>query len=389
MNGFLKKTAIAGASALTIAAGVAAVPTPPTRSAAVTVVAAVATSVAAASVAVTSVVVASAGGAASAAAASVVVALAVAASGVVTVAATAAVTGVATVVTAAVTATVAVTATATVVATADTAMVSARACCSVRSPDTATAIAVTAGSTAAMATATAAVGTVAMVVTAATASATEPTFVERGPASAGPFSMAAPLVLAGLHGRGVEPIDLRIEPGEAVAILGPSGAGKSLLLRLVADLDPGGGDVRLGDQARGAMAAPEWRRRVTLVPAEPGWWAPGVAAHFPSHGATVDVARLGLPSDVMRRAVAGLSTGERQRLALLRALARTPDVLLLDEPTSALDPASTAAVIDLLRETLAAGLAVIVVTHDVGVAERLGVRRYTMAAGRLAIAESA
>lgn len=165
--------------------------------------------------------------------------------------------------------------------------------------------------------------------------------------------------------------------------MGPSGAGKSLLLRLVADLDVGAGDVRLGAHRREAMPAPEWRRRVGLVPAEPGWWAPDVAAHFPAGTSDHGVGRLGLPPDVLARAVATLSTGERQRLALLRALARGPDVLLLDEPTSALDPASISAVETLLREALAAGLVLLIVTHDAGVAERLGAKRYAMAAGRL------
>ncbi len=231
----------------------------------------------------------------------------------------------------------------------------------------------------------AAAGTAVMVGT--TATATEPSIFDRGPASAGPFSLVAPvgpLVLGGLRGRGLGPIDLRVEPGSAAAILGPSGAGKSLLLRLVADLDPGEGEVCLGPLRRATMPAPEWRRRVGLVPAEPGWWAPDVAAHFSPDPKTINVARLGLPADVMDRAVATLSTGERQRLALLRALARGPDALLLDEPTSALDPVSIAAVAALLHDTLLRGLVLVVVTHDAAFAERLGARRHTLVAGRLA-----
>ena len=195
-----------------------------------------------------------------------------------------------------------------------------------------------------------------------------------------------PLVLEGLRGRGVGPIDLRVEPGRAAAILGPSGAGKSLLLRGIADLDPGEGEVRLGALRRGSVPAAEWRGMVGVVPAEPGWWAPEVAAHFPSGTSDVGAARLGLPAGVMTRAVATLSTGERQRVALLRALARRPAALLLDEPTSALDPASIAAVEALLRDALAGGLVLVVVTHDAGVAQRLGARRYDMAAGRLTAA---
>ncbi len=231
-----------------------------------------------------------------------------------------------------------------------------------------------------------------MVGMAATVTATEPSTSDRGPASAGPFSLVnpvGPLVLEGLRGQGLGAIDLRAEPGSATAILGPSGAGKSLLLRLVADLDPGEGEVSLGPFCRATMPAPEWRRRVGLVPAEPGWWAPDVAAHFPPDLKNVDVARLGLPADVMSRAVATLSTGERQRLALLRALARGPDALLLDEPTSALDPVSIEAVAALLHDTLRQGLVLVVVTHDAAFAERLGARRHTMVAGRLAPGDAA
>ena len=210
---------------------------------------------------------------------------------------------------------------------------------------------------------------------------------KEGPASAGPFSLSVPsgaLILSGLRGRGVGPVDLVAEPGTATAILGPSGAGKSLLLRLIADLDPGQGEVSLGALRREAVPPPEWRRRVCLVPAEPGWWAPDVAAHFPAKWNVSGAAALGLPADIMTRAVATLSTGERQRLALLRALARHPDALLLDEPTAALDPASIAAVEALLREALAGGLVLVVVTHDAAFAARLCGKRHVMTAGRLA-----
>ena len=78
-----------------------------------------------------------------------------------------------------------------------------------------------------------------------------------------------------------------------------------------------------------------------------------------------------------------LSTGEKQRLALLRALLLEPPVLLLDEPTGALDQASVSRVEHVVRSRLAEGVAVVMVTHDDALAERLGDQRYRMNARRL------
>ena len=80
---------------------------------------------------------------------------------------------------------------------------------------------------------------------------------------------------------------------------------------------------------------------------------------------------LGLDSAVLDRAVAALSTGERQRLALARALIDEPQVLLLDEPTAALDPQSGALVEELIRYQTLAGRSAILVSHDRGQIERL------------------
>ena len=192
------------------------------------------------------------------------------------------------------------------------------------------------------------------------------------------------LTLRGLSRPGLEPVDLDLAPGACVAVGGPSGAGKSLMLRAIADLDPHEGTVALGGVACDAMPAPAWRKRVTYVPAEAGWWAATVAAHYADWPAAAALAeRLALPGDCGDWPVTRLSTGEKQRLALVRALLGSPDVLLLDEPTSGLDPDATAAVEALLRERLDAGLALLLVTHDAALADRLGDRRYWLAAGRL------
>ncbi len=190
-----------------------------------------------------------------------------------------------------------------------------------------------------------------------------------------------------LRGPGVGPVSLTLAIGERVAIMGASGAGKSLFLRQLADLDPGEGHLSLRGERREALAGPAWRRRVMLVPAQSGWWAPTVDMHVdPSekaHAATL-AHRLRLPDDILTREVRVLSTGERQRLALIRALTRSPDVLLLDEPTSGLDPDAMAAVENLLIEYSREGTGIVMVTHDAGQARRVANRSFVMEKGRLA-----
>lgn len=181
----------------------------------------------------------------------------------------------------------------------------------------------------------------------------------------------------------IGPISLDLSAGECIAIEGASGAGKSLLLRAIADLDPNRGAVSLDGRARADFDAPEWRRRVALVPAESGWWGDTVAEHFaPAPDPVPWLEALGLAA-APGWEVARLSTGERQRLALVRALQTAPRCLLLDEPTSALDAAATRAVENLLAAQMSAGRAVVLVTHDPAQAGRLAARTYRMDQGRL------
>ena len=194
------------------------------------------------------------------------------------------------------------------------------------------------------------------------------------------------LSLHGLRSSLAGPFDLSLEPGECVAISGPSGAGKSLLLRMIADLDPNEGAVRLDGRERRSWPAPAWRRQVVYAAAEPGWWAERVSQHFAPtdlEPARALLPRLSLPPTLMNAPLTRPSTGERQRLALVRALVLHSPVLLLDEPTGALDQEATTRVEDVLRERLARGTAMLVVTHSVGQAARLASRRLRMADRRL------
>lgn len=198
------------------------------------------------------------------------------------------------------------------------------------------------------------------------------------------------LTVSGLRRPGIEPATLSIGAGQCVALTGPSGAGKSLLLRAIADLDPNDGDVRLGSLAREAMPAPAWRRQVVYVPAESGWWAKRVGDHFENtEAAAALVEDLALPREALGWPVGRLSTGERQRLALVRALALSPRILLLDEPTSGLDEQATSLVEQLLSRAMIQGTAILLVTHDPRQARRMAGRHLKMTGGRLTSAASA
>jgi phosphate-transporting ATPase len=182
---------------------------------------------------------------------------------------------------------------------------------------------------------------------------------------------------------GLEPLGFQLGAGDCLVVRGPSGAGKSLLLRAIADLDACDGRVSLDGVERGAMQACDWRRKVRYQAAESGWWVADVADHFHD----VDWARgmaskLGLPGDVVSRQVARLSSGEKQRLAFLRAIEDHPPVLLLDEPTSALDAGSEAAVETQIAELLAAGAILVLVTHKPAQDARFATRRLTIEHGQ-------
>lgn len=192
------------------------------------------------------------------------------------------------------------------------------------------------------------------------------------------------LTIRGLTRPGLSPVDFELAGGECVAVLGPSGGGKTLLLRAIADLDPNEGELSLDGESRAGMSGPEWRGRVSYLSSEPGWWAERIGAHFADAAAAMPLlAGLGLGAEALDWTVARASTGERQRLALARTLARTPEVLLLDEPSSGLDPAATEMVETMLRERLAAGVAILIATHDPAQAGRLARRRLIVEAGKV------
>ncbi|MFE7887063.1 thiol reductant ABC exporter subunit CydD, partial [Streptomyces sp. NPDC057411] len=172
---------------------------------------------------------------------------------------------------------------------------------------------------------------------------------------------------------------LTVEPGETVALVGPSGAGKSTLLDVVLGFvaPEEGGSVRVGGSDLASLDLEEWRSRIAWVPQRPYLFAGTIAEN-------VRLARPDASDEAVRRALrdagaedfvaelpegtatvlgedgAGLSAGQRQRLALARAFLADRPLLLLDEPTAALDGETEAAVVDAVRR-LAAGRTVLLV----------------------------
>ncbi|TYT76211.1 ABC transporter ATP-binding protein [Desulfobotulus mexicanus] len=139
----------------------------------------------------------------------------------------------------------------------------------------------------------------------------------------------------------IGPLSLNLSPGECAGISGPSGAGKSILMRAFADMEPFSGDLSLKDIPHNNFSGPEWRKKVALMPAESQWWFHTVGEHFTEEFPEEAAASLGFPTDVRNWEIHRLSSGEKQRLALLRILTHQPEVLLLDEPTANLDSLNT------------------------------------------------
>lgn len=175
----------------------------------------------------------------------------------------------------------------------------------------------------------------------------------------------------------LDTVDLAVPDGTLTAILGPSGCGKTTLLRVIAGFERlDAGQVRLGDRqvaGDGAPVVPPERRRVGLVPQEAALFphldvAGNVGFGIGRRGRSSRVDELlelvGLPGYGRRRPYE-LSGGEQARVALARALAPAPEVVLLDEPFAALDAALRAEIREDVRVVLrATGATAVLVTHD-------------------------
>lgn len=187
----------------------------------------------------------------------------------------------------------------------------------------------------------------------------------------------------------IERVDLSLEAGASTIVLGANGAGKSVLMRLMHGLlAPSAGRVRWnenGARRRQAMVfqRPVMLRRSALANVVYALEAAGVAAAERAGLAREALAEVGL-AHVAARPARVLSGGEQQRLALARAWALHPEVLFLDEPTASLDPGATREIESVIRAFDAAGTKIVMSTHSLGQARRLGDEVIFLHQGRVA-----
>ncbi|MGE4548524.1 MAG: amino acid ABC transporter ATP-binding protein [Intestinibacillus sp.] len=193
-------------------------------------------------------------------------------------------------------------------------------------------------------------------------------------------------------------IDETIEKGEKVVIIGPSGSGKSTFLRCLNLLEqPTGGQIifegtditskecdinrirrKMGMVFQQFNLFPHLsvKENITLAPVKLDL----VKQDEADRRAKQLLERVGLP-DKADAYPGQLSGGQQQRIAIARALAMNPDVMLFDEPTSALDPEMVGEVLEIMRELAADGMTMIVVTHEMGFAREVGTRVLFMDGG--------
>ena len=195
-------------------------------------------------------------------------------------------------------------------------------------------------------------------------------------------------------------IDQHIEKGEKVVVIGPSGSGKSTFLRCLNLLEqPTGGEIifegttitdpscninelrqRMGMVFQQFNLFPHKtvRQNITLAPVLLGQMTQEQA----DQRAQELLARVGLP-DKADADPAQLSGGQQQRIAIARALAMNPDVMLFDEPTSALDPEMVGEVLAIMKELADDGMTMVVVTHEMGFAREVATRVLFMDEGQV------
>jgi tungstate transport system ATP-binding protein len=180
-------------------------------------------------------------------------------------------------------------------------------------------------------------------------------------------------------------VDLRIASGERVALIGANGSGKSTLLRVLHGLlKPGAGSVLRDGAMRQAMVfqRPFALRITAMSNVALALWLRGTRWREAKEQALLALGRVGLGAVALRNART-LSGGQLQRLALARAWALQPHVLLLDEPTASLDPHAKREVEALMADFAAGGMTLVFASHNLGQVKRLATRVVYMEEGRV------
>jgi glutamine transport system ATP-binding protein len=197
-------------------------------------------------------------------------------------------------------------------------------------------------------------------------------------------------------------VDLDIEVGEVVVLIGPSGSGKSTLLRCINALE----EINGGDLVVDGISVKSGRSKVRMIRQEAGMvfqqfnlfpqmTALENVAFGPQHvrglsrsaaleQAQALLAKVGL-ADRGHHYPSELSGGQQQRVAIARALAVKPKLMLFDEPTSALDPELRHEVLGVMQALAEEGMTMIVVTHEMAFARRVGKRMIFMENGKISV----
>lgn len=186
-------------------------------------------------------------------------------------------------------------------------------------------------------------------------------------------------------------MSVRFDPGSVTTIVGPSGSGKTSLLRCLNRLvEPNEGYVSIDGQDIRTFRPTVLRCKVGMIFQTPVIFPGGVRSNLTygfeasDDGARAALARSGLPPEFLDRDSKAMSVGQAQRVCIARALIREPEALLMDEPTSALDKDAVARIEGLIVTLARSGLIVVVVTHNLEQARRIGDSAVLLRDGKVA-----
>jgi len=189
----------------------------------------------------------------------------------------------------------------------------------------------------------------------------------------------------------LQAVDLTLHRGERLALVGANASGKTTLLRLLHGLQSHEGQRTVHEPVPGRrpVVAMLFQRPFLLsfsvrFNLHVGLWLQGVPRPQRAERCALALARVGLQG-LEERAARTLSGGQQQRLALARAWALKPDVLLLDEPTASLDPSAKREVEALIEDVAQEGVTLVFATHNLGQAKRLATRVAYLESGRLVV----